>query len=307
MKEEPKPVVKEEPKPAPAPVQTKPVVKEEPKPVVKEESKPEVKTEPKRVAQPAPVETRPIETKPVETKPVVKEEPKTAKEEVKTAPKQEAKAAPKKDAKPAQNKDAKPAAQKKPKSPARGVINSLDFSYNMQFGSAKSVVLKKVGHYQYTSVNPVEVNYLIGYRFNEWIALSLGTGVSYDLVNLNNLGYDISGIYNKTIEYSPLRIPVFLNMKAFMTDSKVQPMASLSVGAMSGSVKNISQDWNMTAELGLGINIKMGKRGGFYILATGELMPMPVFETGRATSSKIKGTYSSANTLAASVKMGFMF
>lgn len=278
----PAPAVKAEPQPA-APVQTTPV---QTKPEVKEE----VKTEPKRVAQPAPVETRPIETKPVEAKPVeskpaVKEEPKkTVAAEVKS--------------------DVKKVA--KPKPASRGLINSFELSYNMQFASGRSVILKNIGHYQYSSVNPVELNYLIGYQFNNWLALSFGTGVSLDTFNLNNLGYQISNIYSDIENYSTLRIPVFLNMKTFFTEGKVQPMASLSVGAMSGSVQNFMQGWNMTAELGVGCNFKLGK-SNFYALASGKLMPMPVFEIERVSSSRVKGSYQSANTLGASIKVGFMF
>lgn len=278
----PAPAVKAEPQPA-APVQTTPV---QTKPEVKEE----VKTEPKRVAQPAPVETRPIETKPVEAKPVeskpaVKEEPKkTVAAEV--------------------TSDVKKVA--KPKPASRGLINSFELSYNMQFASGRSVILKNIGHYQYSSVNPVELNYLIGYQFNNWLALSFGTGVSLDTFNLNNLGYQISNIYSDIENYSTLRIPVFLNMKTFFTEDKVQPMASLSVGAMSGSVQNFMQGWNMTAELGVGCNFKLGK-SNFYALASGKLMPMPVFEIERVSSSRVKGSYQSANTLGASIKVGFMF
>ena len=289
------PAVKAEPQPA-APVQTTPVqtTPVQTKPEVKEE----VKTEPKRVAQPAPVETRPIETKPVEAKPV--ESKPAVKEEPKKTVAAEAKSAVKEEAKPnaAKAKKAKPASS--------GLINSFELSYNMQFASGKSVILKNIGHYQYSSVNPIELNYLIGYQFNNWLALSFGTGVSLDTFNLNKLGFDISKIYSDVENYSTFRIPVFINMKTFFTDDKVQPMASLSVGAMSGSVQNFMQDWNMTAELGVGCNFKLGK-SNFYALASGKLMPMPVFEIETATSSKVKGSYRSANTFGASIKVGFMF
>lgn len=278
----PAPAVKAEPQPA-APAQTTPV---QTKPEVKEE----VKTEPKRVAQPAPVETRPIETKPVEAKPV----------ESKPAVKEE----PKKTVAAEATSDVKKVA--KPKPASRGIINSFELSYNMQFASGRSVILKNIGHYQYSSVNPVELNYLIGYQFNNWLALSFGTGVSLDTFNLNNLGYQISNIYSDIENYSTLRIPVFLNVKTFFTEDKVQPMASLSVGAMSGSVQNFMQGWNMTAELGVGCNFKLGK-SNFYALASGKLMPMPVFEIERVSSSRVKGSYQSANTLGASIKVGFMF
>ena len=139
-------------------------------------------------------------------------------------------------------------------------------------------------------MNPVELNYLIGYQFNNWLALSFGTGVSLDTFNLNNLGYQICNIYSDIENYSTLRIPVFLNMKTFFTEDKVQPMASLSVGAMSGSVQNFMQGWNMTAELGVGCNFKLGK-SNFYALASGKLMPMPVFEIERVSSSRVKGSY----------------
>ena len=288
----PAPAVKAEPQPA-APVQTTPV---QTKPEVKEE----VKTEPKRVAQPAPVETRPIETKPVETKPVETKPVETKPVESKTAVKEE----PKKTVAAEVKSDVKKVA--KPKPASRGLINSFELSYNMQFASGRSVILKNIGHYQYSSVNPVELNYLIGYQFNNWLALSFGTGVSLDTFNLNNLGYQISNIYSDIENYSTLRIPVFLNMKTFFTEDKVQPMASLSVGAMSGSVQNFMQGWNMTAELGVGCNFKLGK-SNFYALASGKLMPMPVFEIERVSSSRVKGSYQSANTLGASIKVGFMF
>jgi len=67
----------------------------------------------------------------------------------------------------------------------RGLVHSVELSYGYQLGSG-DVIFKNLGYREYTSLNPVEAVYMLGYRFSNLIALNVGTGVSYDLSGLNN-------------------------------------------------------------------------------------------------------------------------
>lgn len=196
----------------------------------------------------------------------------------------------------------------------KGLINSFELSYNAQSASERYVSLQNVGNYRYSTVHPIEFNYLIGYRFRNWVSLSIGTGIVCDMVHLNHLGYEMSSIDYSGPTYSTQRIPVFLNLKTYMTDTMIQPMASLSVGGTSPSVVDFLDFgyWTLTAELGVGCNFRMGNRGNFYFLLSGKLMPMPFFATDAILSNVpghncTEGWYRPLETVAASIKVGFMF
>lgn len=197
----------------------------------------------------------------------------------------------------------------------KGLVNSFELSYNAQFASDRYVSLQTIGHYPYSTVHPIEFNYLIGYRFNNWVSLSFGTGIVCDMVNLRTLDYAMNSINYSGPTYSTLRIPVFLNVKTYMTDTKIQPMASLSVGGTSPSVVDFLdfENWTLSAELGVGCNVRTGNRGNLYFLLSAKMMPMPYFETyaplpsDAPGQSYMEGWYGPLETVAASIKVGFMF
>lgn len=216
-------------------------------------------------------------------------------------------------------KELKPTTVKKQNVPnngfrTRGLINSFELSYNAQFASDRYVSLQDIGNYPYSTVHPIEFNYLIGYRFCNWVSLSFGTGIVCDMVNLRILDYAMNSINYSGPTYSTLRIPVFLNVKTYMTDTKIQPMASLSVGGTSSSVVDFLdlENWTLSAELGVGCNVRTGNRGNLYFLLSAKMMPMPYFETYSFPSdvpgqSYTEGWYGPLETVAASIKVGFMF
>lgn len=216
-------------------------------------------------------------------------------------------------------KELKPTTVKKQNVPnngfrTKGLINSFELSYNAQFASDRYVSLQDIGNYPYSTVHPIEFNYLIGYRFCNWVSLSFGTGIVCDMVNLRTLDYAMNSINYSGPTYSTLRIPVFLNVKTYMTDTKIQPMASLSVGGTSPSVVDFLdlENWTLSAELGVGCNVRTGNRGNLYFLLSAKMMPMPYFETYSFPSdvpgqSYTKGWYGPLETVAASIKVGFMF
>ena len=152
-----------------------------------------------------------------------------------------------------------------------GFIMSVELSYNKQLAENGEVIYENYGYRSYDDLTPVEFDVLLGYRFSNAIAISVGTGLLYEMVNLAAYGDVFSKVaYGTVTNFSNIDIPAFLNFKWFMSRSKVQPMLSLS-----GGLYLISK--TQMANAGLGFNIRVSRGSNLYVMGTAGFTPWPKF------------------------------
>jgi hypothetical protein len=123
--------------------------------------------------------------------------------------------------------------------------------------------------------NPVQISYLLGYRFNNWFSLSAGLGFTYELTNLRNYQYlieDWTGLKLNDFgdNYKNFLIPVYLNMKSYLTQTKVQPMISISGGCYI-----YPNGTNILLDAGLGCNFRLSNRNNLYFLLSLSSISVP--------------------------------
>ena len=151
----------------------------------------------------------------------------------------------------------------------KGLVHSFELSYGYQVGSG-DVIYKNLGFREYGSFHPIEATYTIGYRFCNWVSLGLGAGVSYNLVNLCTYGDVFDPMYEGADKFTPVNIPVFLNTKVYMSRGKCQPMLSVSGGVYAPNLE-------LLADVGVGCNLRLSKRGNMYFLASLRTTPYGFF------------------------------
>lgn len=151
----------------------------------------------------------------------------------------------------------------------KGLVHSFELSYGYQVGSGY-VIYKNLGFREYSSFHPIEATYTIGYRFCNWVSLGLGAGVSYNLVNLCTYGDVFDPMYDGADRFTPINIPVFLNSKVYMSRGKYQPMLSVSGGVYAPNLE-------LLADVGVGCNLRLSKRGNMYFLASLRTTPYGFF------------------------------
>ena len=177
----------------------------------------------------------------------------------------------------------------------KGLVHSFELSYGYQLGSG-NVVYKNLGYREYGSLHPVEATYTIGYRFCNWVSLGLGAGVSYNLVNLCTYGDVFDTMYEGADKFTPINIPVFLNSKVYTSRGKCQPMLSVSGGVYAPNLE-------LLADVGVGCNLRLSKRGNMYFLASIRTTPYGFF----VENSSSNGYYFSDFVWTPSFKIGFTF
>ena len=177
----------------------------------------------------------------------------------------------------------------------KGLVHSFELSYGYQLGSG-DVIYKNLGYREYGSFHPIEATYTIGYRFCNWVSLGLGAGVSYNLVNLCIYGDVFDPMYKGTDKFTPINIPVFLNSKVYMSRGKCQPMLSVSGGVYAPNLE-------LLADVGVGCNLRLSKKGNMYFLASFRTTPYGFFVENSSTD----GYYSSNFVWTPSFKIGFTF
>ena len=177
----------------------------------------------------------------------------------------------------------------------KGLIHSFELSYGYQSGK-ENVIYKNLGYREYGSFHPIEATYTIGYRFCNWVSLGLGAGVSYNLVNLCTYGDVFDPMYDGADRFTPINIPVFLNSKVYMSRGKCQPMLSVSGGVYAPNLE-------LLADVGVGCNLRLSKRGNMYFLASIRTTPYGFFVENSSTD----GYYSSNFVWTPSFKIGFTF
>lgn len=151
----------------------------------------------------------------------------------------------------------------------KGLVHSFELSYGYQLGKG-DVIYKNLGFREYGSFHPIEATYTIGYRFCNWVSLGLGAGVSYNLVNLCTYGDVFDPMYEGADKFTPVNIPVFLNTKVYMSRGKCQPMLSVSGGVYAPNLE-------LLADVGVGCNLRLSKRGNMYFLASLRTTPYGFF------------------------------
>ena len=151
----------------------------------------------------------------------------------------------------------------------KGLVHSFELSYGYQVGSG-DVIYKNLGYREYGSFHPIEATYTIGYRFSNWVSVGLGAGVSYNLVNLCTYGDVFDPIYKGADKFTPINIPIFLNTKFYMFRGKCQPMLSVSGGVYAPNLE-------LLADVGIGCNLRLSKRGNMYFLASIRSTPYGFF------------------------------
>ena len=159
----------------------------------------------------------------------------------------------------------------------KGLVHSFELSYGYQLGKG-NVIYKNLGFREYGSFHPIEATYTIGYRFCNWVSLGLGAGVSYNLVNLCTYDDVFDPMYEGADKFTPVNIPVFLNTKVYMSRGKCQPMLSVSGGVYAPNLE-------VLADVGIGCNLRLSKRGNMYFLASIRSTPYGFFEENSLSDS----------------------
>ena len=200
----------------------------------------------------------------------------------------------------------------------KGLLNTFEVHYGRNFLSYHPSPVGNIAGFKY----------MLGYRFNNWIALSLGLGAQYNFngdgglervaheryrTECDRLGY--GGGYSGYKTYIPLHIPVYLNGKFFFTSGIVQPFASLSAGIYYVPFSTILPK----TELGLGVNFRLGNRSNIYLLASMDSVPYPYLEYNGTVSEishygknyldyRVISTVDCAvDYFCPTIKLGFMF
>lgn len=150
-----------------------------------------------------------------------------------------------------------------------GLVHSIELFYGYQLGHG-DVVYKNLGYRDYGNLHPVEVNYTLGYRFNNFCSFGVGTGLQYQLVNLCDYPDVFDPSYSGKESYTALNIPIFLNSKIYMSRGRFQPLFSLSGGVYAPSLKGL-------LDVGLGLNIRMNRTANFYFIFSCRTTPYADF------------------------------
>ena len=91
------------------------------------------------------------------------------------------------------------------------------------------LVYENLGVRKVNATYPLEFTYSIGYKFNNWVALSVGSGISYETVDIRGYGDKLISEYEGSGKYSNMDIPVFLDLDVYMSKKKVKVETSLWV------------------------------------------------------------------------------
>ncbi len=154
----------------------------------------------------------------------------------------------------------------------RGLINSFEFSYTLQQAEGEAI-LTNMGHQTYGNLRPIEFDYMLGYRFSNLFALNIGTGVSYNMVDIDpgKDSFVVTEPKDAHIEYKQINVPIYANMRLYLSRGKVQPMLSLS-GGLYVMTKTALVD------AGVGLNFRLGRCYNLYIMVSGKTSPWISFD-----------------------------
>lgn len=179
----------------------------------------------------------------------------------------------------------------------KGIISAVELSYGYHLCRGNDVVYKNLGYKYYGNLSPVEFTYAFGYRFCNAFSLSAGAGVQYNLVNLCKAGDVFDPLYADAEKYTPINIPIFINSKIYMTRGKFQPILSVTGGIYAPNME-------LLADAGVGLNIRLGKIGNMYFLASVRTTPYGEFIEGIPADEYI---YKNDYVCTPTFKLGFTF
>ena len=154
----------------------------------------------------------------------------------------------------------------------KGFVHGIEAGYIFSL-MERYVIYENYGKRSYSTLNPAELVYSAGYRFNNWVSVGAGAGIVYEFTDLRAYGDKFSPVYkdNGSHEYSNVGVPVFLNAKFYLSRGKHQPMVSVSGGTYYWVSTGIIDD--ICLELGLGYNYRLGYRSNVYVMASFKSYP----------------------------------
>ena len=150
-----------------------------------------------------------------------------------------------------------------------GIVHSVELNYGYQIGKG-DVVYKNLGYRDYGNLHPVELNYTFGYRLNNLLSLGIGTGLQYQVVNLCDYPDVFDPNYSAIEDYTALNIPIFLNLKMYMSRGRFQPLFSLSAGVYAPNLEGL-------IDVGVGLNMRLNRTANVYFLLSYRTTPYSDF------------------------------
>ena len=183
----------------------------------------------------------------------------------------------------------------------KGFVHSVELSYGYQL-SHEDVIYKNLGFIEYGSLNPVEVNYTLSYRFNYIFSCGVGTGLQYQTKNLCTLGDVFEPVYMNREKFTPLNVPLLLNLKMTPTRGKVQPLISFSGGIYL-------PNYEALVDVGAGVNLRLNRNANMYMVLSCRMTPYGEFKeySGQEGLKPRPATYVyyKKSVWAPSLKIGF--
>jgi hypothetical protein len=156
----------------------------------------------------------------------------------------------------------------------KGLVHHVELNYtaaaNKLFdpGFRYQIAYENLGVREYNLLHPIQLTYTLSYRFNNYASVGLGLGINYELVDLrsdDSFAHDMVENYIAAREYSNIQIPVFVDGKFYLTQTKFQPMVSLSAGMYLSRDYEVFEN-SMLFDLGIGCNIRLNKKQSFYVM-----------------------------------------
>ena len=183
-----------------------------------------------------------------------------------------------------------------------GIVHSFEISYGYQLAHGE-VAYKNLGFREYGSLNPVEFNYTFSYRFNNFCSIGIGAGIQYQLVNLCKYPDVFDPKYTGYEDFTPINVPVFLNVRTYMTRGNLQPLFSLSGGIYCPNLEGM-------LDVGIGLNYRISRISNIYFLLSMRSTPYGDFR--QYTASVIGGdrnfsAYYTSVAWTPSFKLGYTF
>uniref|UniRef100_UPI0040572A14 hypothetical protein n=1 Tax=Alistipes sp. TaxID=1872444 RepID=UPI0040572A14 len=152
----------------------------------------------------------------------------------------------------------------------KGFITSLEFAFIPQSKKGQ-IIYTNLGYQSYNGLNPIEVNFMAGYRFSNWVALNLGVGFLYNTVDLISNGDTFSEEVYGEVDFKKYDIPLFVNGRFYLRRGKVQPIITLSAGIYTATS-------TFLMEAGAGLNLRLERRGNLYFVISAKSAPWINFQ-----------------------------
>ena len=189
-----------------------------------------------------------------------------------------------------------------------GLVHNFELNYSYPVSGTNAVIYENLGVRSFTTLHPVEFTYSIGYRFSDMVSLSFGTGITCDLSDLRDYGDSFASYYEESAvdaisRYSRMSVPVFLNMKGYLTRGMIQPMFSVS-GGLYLSLPNVSMQNMWLVDAGFGCNFKINQKSGVYVMISVATVPT-LTSVAEEYMGELEISAQRSAKLAPRIKLGF--